>query len=106
MVGLTTINAHNVPAPSPALFIVKELGPGGTSSLTRRAEQRLQESPFGTIRQVRCRLKEEDGTVELVGCVPDYYSKQLAQETIRSLPGLRSIHNHLTVVGSATHRVS
>lgn len=106
MVGLTTINAHNVSVPSPSLFVAKEFVPDGTSSLTRRAEQRLQESPFGTIRQVRCRLKEEDGTVELVGCVPDYYSKQLAQETIRSLPGLRSIHNHLTVAGSTTRPVS
>lgn len=106
MVGLATVNAHDETVLTSSFFVGQDFAPDRTSPMTRRAEQRLRESPFGAIRHVRCRLKEQDGAVELIGCVPDFYSKQLAQETIRSLPGLRAIHNHLSVVSSTTHRAS
>ncbi len=106
MVGLIMAEPHSATPSSQSLHVKKEILLDRNSPLIRCAEQRLQDSPFGAIRRVRCRLSEENGVVELVGAVPDFYSKQLAQETIRSLPGVRSIHNHLTVVGSATRRVS
>lgn len=39
----------------------------------------------------------EDGVV-LRGVVRSYYHKQLAQESLRTVPGLRRIHNELEVV--------
>lgn len=106
MVGFITADTLSAHPSSHSVFVSKEILSERTSPLTECAEQRLQDSPFGSIRNVRCRLMDESGVVELVGAVPDFYSKQLAQETLRSLPGLRSIHNHLTVVRSITHHVS
>lgn len=39
----------------------------------------------------------DDGAVVLTGRVRSYYHKQMAQETLRHLRGIRRIHNELCV---------
>ena len=45
---------------------------------------------------VACRV--EDGAVVLDGAVPSWHHKQLAQQAVLGLEGLRGVRNRLTVV--------
>lgn len=38
------------------------------------------------------------GDVHLTGCVNSWYEKQVAQETLRQVRGIRRVHNELCVV--------
>ena len=40
----------------------------------------------------------KEGMLLIRGNVPSYYSKQLAQEYARQIPGVEQVVNHLTVV--------
>ena len=64
--------------------------------LEKRAEQLLECHPHfrGKKRWVSCRYVDQ--SLCLVGCVPTFYLKQLAQETLRQLQGVR-IDNQLVV---------
>lgn len=42
----------------------------------------------------------DDGDVQLIGRVGSYYQKQLAQEALRQIRGLRRIYNELQVTPS------
>jgi osmotically-inducible protein OsmY len=45
----------------------------------------------------KLRIETEDGRVVLLGTVSSYYQKQMAQEAVRRVEGLRGIDNRLTV---------
>ena len=45
----------------------------------------------------KLRIETEDGRVVLLGTVSSYYQKQMAQEAVRRIEGLRGIDNRLTV---------
>jgi len=45
----------------------------------------------------KLRIETEDGRVVLLGTVSSYYQKQMAQEAIRRIEGLRAIENRLMV---------
>lgn len=60
-----------------------------------QARIRLQHSPYRAIRRVSCHL--EDGVLTLVGRVPTFHYKQLAQTAVADLRGIREIVNAIRV---------
>jgi len=59
-------------------------------------ERRLSRSPYMELRYISCDVRE--GVLTLLGRVPSYYLKQLAQSIVGSLPGVQRIDNQLEVV--------
>lgn len=55
----------------------------------------LQHSPYRTIRTVSCRFA--DGVLTLVGRVPTFHHKQLAQTAIAGLCGVNQVDNQIEV---------
>lgn len=64
--------------------------------LLDRVDVILSTSPYLSRRKVR--LETESGRVTLRGEVDSYFQKQMAQEAIRRLDGVREIQNELEVV--------
>ena len=60
------------------------------------ARSRLSHSPYMAIRTVSCDY--ENGVLWLYGRSRSFYHKQLAQETVRWLAGVRQIINKIEVV--------
>jgi hypothetical protein len=56
----------------------------------------LRESPLPALR--RLSIQETEASVMILGRVPSYYMKQLAQETVMPVLGGRSLVNRVTVV--------
>ena len=56
----------------------------------------LSNDPFIRGKDVCCEVMDED--VTLKGSVRSYYQKQMAQESLRNVPGIRRILNELSVV--------
>jgi osmotically-inducible protein OsmY len=76
--------------------IEDEIVGGLTSgSVEQVAQSRLETSAYAALRTVRCAFHQ--GTLVLRGCVPTYFHKQLAQEAIRTAPGVTEIVNHISV---------
>lgn len=61
-----------------------------------RMEEAIGASPYLAKRKVH--VEFGDGQVTLVGTVPSYFQKQMAQETIRRITGVEQIENQLEVV--------
>lgn len=59
------------------------------------AQVRLQHSPYRAIRRVSCTF--DDGVLTLVGQVPTFHHKQLAQTAIAGLRGVNHIDNRIEV---------
>ena len=67
------------------------------SSLTgSQATEALLHSPIPALRKLQ--VEESDVGIVLSGCVPSYYLKQLAQETILPFLERRDLLNRVTVV--------
>ena len=49
------------------------------------------------LRQARVKVQSTRGAVVLTGTVGSYYEKQIAQESLRDMPGITSIDNSLEV---------
>jgi hypothetical protein len=64
--------------------------------LLDRVDTILSTSPYLSRRKVR--LETESGRVTLRGEVDSFFQKQMAQEAIRRLDGVREIYNELEVV--------
>jgi CheY-like chemotaxis protein len=64
--------------------------------LATEIEQNLRSTGYKPLREVEVSVSA--GIVYLVGRVPSYHLKQIAQVTIKSLPGIHRIHNGLQVV--------
>lgn len=60
------------------------------------AEERLRATRYPQLRRIDCSCCR--GLLILRGSVTSYFQKQLAQETLRNLPGKRSILNEVEVV--------
>ncbi len=69
-------------------------GPHALGDLVAR---RLNESRHWWSRDVEARI-DDAGEVWLTGRVSSWYQKQVAQESLRDLQGLRRIRNELCVV--------
>jgi hypothetical protein len=63
--------------------------------LQMRARQALRQSPIPALRKLSA--EESDTTVVLLGSVPSYYLKQLAQESLRGAVGPRKLLNRVEV---------
>jgi osmotically-inducible protein OsmY len=63
--------------------------------IEEQARVRLQHSPYRAIRRVSCRF--DDGILTLVGQVPTFHYKQLAQTAVAELAGVREIVNAIRV---------
>ena len=59
------------------------------------AQIRLQHSPYRAIRRVSCRF--EEGVLTLVGQVPTFHHKQLAQTAVAGLRGVHHVDNQVEV---------
>jgi hypothetical protein len=58
-------------------------------------EQRLQSSPYWSLRQLVCD-EDEDGLI-VRGTVPSYYLKQLAQSLVAKAAGTECVRSDITV---------
>jgi osmotically-inducible protein OsmY len=64
--------------------------------LHKLVDEALNQSPYFARRGVRVEAQEE-GEVVLRGTVRSYYHKQMAQEILRRVDGVRRIENRLEV---------
>jgi hypothetical protein len=60
------------------------------------AERCLRSHPNLALKNLSCDYG--DGVLVLRGCLPTYYLKQLAQEAVGHLKGIKRIDNHIEVV--------
>jgi osmotically-inducible protein OsmY len=65
-------------------------------SLPAEVHHALANNPHLAGRQVRVELRDDH--VILSGVLGSYYQKQVAQETIRSIGGIRKVRNEIQVV--------
>lgn len=66
-----------------------------SKSIEHAAVEELAAMGYAPLKQLRCGFR--DGTLTLRGQVSSYYHKQLAQEAVRRLSGIRAIVNEVTV---------
>lgn len=67
-----------------------------SSPLEARVRQSLHDSPYRQLQNVRCHCS--DGAVRLIGTLPSFFMKQMAQETVRRIAGVNQIENQVHVV--------
>lgn len=67
--------------------------------VTELAERRLRSHPHLVLQQVSCDYL--DGVLVLRGCLPTYYLKQVAQESVAQLEAVEHIDNQIEVVTPA-----
>jgi osmotically-inducible protein OsmY len=60
------------------------------------AESRLRSNPYLALKNISCGYR--DGVLVLQGCLPTYYLKQIAQETVSLLEGVERIENQIEVI--------
>jgi osmotically-inducible protein OsmY len=70
--------------------------PAHTDDLAEIARGRLRNSPYACLRTLSCDL--EGGGLVLRGRLSSFHHKQLAQETVRRLAGVRQIINETEVI--------
>lgn len=68
--------------------------------VAKLARDRLQNSPYTTVRNVSCHC--EGGVVVLRGLLPSFYHKQLAQEALADLEGVTQVINETEVAPCLT----
>lgn len=66
--------------------------PGG---LADAARERLRAVPYAAVRRISC--EHRHGRLVLRGRLPSFYLKQLAQEAVAGLDGVREIVNEVEV---------
>ena len=66
------------------------------ATFAEQIDTAITSNPYLSGRRVR--IETEDGRVVLLGTVGTYYQKQMAQEAIRRVAGVRGIDNRLTVL--------
>jgi osmotically-inducible protein OsmY len=67
--------------------------------LKELAEGFLRRNPYLALKNVSCDWL--DGVLVLRGCLPTYYLKQVAQEVVARLEGVKVIDNQIQVVTPA-----
>lgn len=65
--------------------------------LEDRVQNAIDHNPYLSRRKLKCETKSE-GHVVLRGKVRSFFQKQMAQESIRKVDGIKSIENCLEVV--------
>jgi osmotically-inducible protein OsmY len=64
--------------------------------VTKQAQELLRTSPYKPIRRVACAY--QDGLLVLRGRLRTYFHKQLAQEAVARVDGVRQVVNEIEVV--------
>ena len=67
-----------------------------------RAERELGSNSYLALRRVRCQYLS--GTLTLVGRLPSYYLKQMAQTAVSHLDGVARIDNRIEVLPAPRRR--
>jgi osmotically-inducible protein OsmY len=65
------------------------------SSVIAHAAHTIQFHPH--LKQATVNVASEDGALVLSGTVDSFFQKQMAQESLRTVPGIRSIDNSIQV---------
>ena len=61
-----------------------------------KVQNALARNPYFAGRSLRIELREND--VVLTGVLESYFHKQMAQESVLSIDGIRQVHNQIQVV--------
>lgn len=69
----------------------------GCHAVVQAANDRLSNNANMPVQRVFCEY--EQGFLLLRGRLPSYYQKQLAQEAVKGLDGVRQVVNEIEVVG-------
>ena len=64
------------------------------------AERGLRSSRYSALQHVSCDCR--GGVLVLRGCLPSYYLKQVAQEAVAHLEGVKGVENQIQVVPGAS----
>lgn len=64
--------------------------------VTREAHERLTASPYASVRRVDCKF--DAGVLTLSGRLNAFFHKQVAQESVSGLPGVRQVVNKIEVI--------
>ncbi len=82
-----------------SVHIYSEPGRAGTAvcSVGSLVERRLRGSGYAALGRVRCEFERENGTLHLSGSVRSYYLKQIAQQLVLDIEGVRLVNNRITV---------
>lgn len=67
--------------------------------VTAAAQRRIESAHHRYLRKIRC--EHRDGVLVLTGEAPSFHHKQIAQECVRVVPGVRLIKNLVKVVPPA-----
>jgi osmotically-inducible protein OsmY len=67
--------------------------------ITREAAARLRRSAYAPVRRVACSF--DDGVLVLCGQLQSYFHKQLAQEAVADVAGVRQVRNDIEVEQAA-----
>jgi osmotically-inducible protein OsmY len=78
---------------SPPISTEKSVSP---AQVEAEAERRLRKSSSFVLRNVACQYRE--GVLVLLGQLPSYHHKQMAQELVQQIGGVRKIENQIEVV--------
>jgi len=72
----------------------------GDCRIRSSVERRLQGSGYNALSRVCCDFQRDIGVLHLRGSVPSYYLKQIAQELVVDLEGVRLVNNQINVARS------
>jgi hypothetical protein len=90
------VRCHETRFPSDIAIMSAHFILHGPHSLADLVSRRLSSERFWWSRDVEAHVEHDE--VRLTGRVRSYYQKQVAQESLRGLQGLRRIRNELCVV--------
>ncbi len=65
------------------------------AAVVRRAQERLSLSPYAVLGRVSSSYRR--GALELRGCLPSHYLKQVAQELVSQIEGVNRVINQIEV---------
>jgi osmotically-inducible protein OsmY len=68
----------------------------GLPVIDHAAEERLRRSSYLALRDISCLAS--DGVLTLRGSLPSYYLKQVAQEIVSGVEGVRHVANQIEVL--------
>lgn len=88
LIPQTTFESNVEPAANLSILAQDE-------EMTREVYARLATCPYLPIRRLDCECR--NGVITLLGQVPTFYLKQVAQTLLRSVPDLQEVNNLLEV---------
>jgi osmotically-inducible protein OsmY len=73
----------------------------GGCRIQTSVEDRLRRCGYAALSTVCCEFQGDCGVLHLRGSVPSYFLKQVAQELVTDLDGVRFVNNQINVTRSA-----